>query len=345
MQNKDWVYELLKEQFGQDAVVPKRYDYFLKEGWIDAAREERQDVNWLCERVRRFLQAAEKPHRQEEHAPSLTSEQRQRANSRHEVLSLLVATAAAEDEEVADFRTKHLAGKLLKPEEVEPWIKEKAAADGPTTVWITLPFAKGHEVMKFTRIFGNFTIGSPVILENQPISKIERVFLPYAVPADNWRRLIPVAYRGVLHHLKTLADRLANKNDWQETQATIFVLTGLSPLIPAVKSSVRPNRIVLDFDPFVTPKELSDHYSRLRTRVGLTRRTRKLKEKHYRLAAFLGQSGKDESWKGRFTRWNKTVAKGKNRKWRYGKESNFRRDCLKAKERVLSSPLSATQIL
>ena len=65
----------------------------------------------------------------------------------------------------------------------------------------------------------------------------------------------------------------------------------------------------------------------------MNRRTKNLTEKHLRLAiAACDREAKQKSWTSSFKEWNKTVKK----KDRYSQESNFRRDALKARERLVT---------
>jgi hypothetical protein len=87
--------------------------------------------------------------------------------------------------------------------------------------------------------------------------KFEVIYLAYGTPNDDWAQYIPVAINGVLSELKRVTERLLKKYRWQEAQATVFVLSGIPPKIPAVFHILGNNHITLEIDPTTTPRQIA----------------------------------------------------------------------------------------
>lgn len=126
--------------------------------------------------------------------------------------------------------------------------------------------------------------------------------------------------------------------DWEKAAGTLFVLTGRIPLIqPLVlkftwnAGTFKRRTVEVSVNPSVSPAELAKQYGVLRTKLISGRRVRPLSDKHLQLALFLVEKP-DEGWASRLHRWNKVFPK-----WKYVHASNFRRDALKARERVVGN--------
>jgi hypothetical protein len=133
-----------------------------------------------------------------------------------------------------------------------------------------------------------------------------------------------------------LSEQLEEQYSWKQALATIFVLTGRIPLISLISSTQKwrsrslLNRIVLEVDPTVSPKEVAENYRNLRKEM-MSVRPRKLSEKHMQLAIFNMKYTKGETWAMKMAEWNKE----QRIEWRYKEVSNFALDCRQARTRLL----------
>jgi hypothetical protein len=149
------------------------------------------------------------------------------------VLAILCAKEAEADPDVVAFRKEVLRGRLLQVEDVEGWLEEHAKADGP----------------------GKSERGSQIQV------------LAYAIPADRWERCIPTAASRVLERLRQIVERLSERYRWQEAQATIFVLTGRTPLVPPAEAKIEREAIVLTVDPSLTPRQVANYYRQFKKEI------------------------------------------------------------------------------
>ncbi len=256
---------------------------------------------------------------------------------RKEVISRLLAAEAGRNEEVRSFRREVLGDAMLKPVGVDGWINRQARKDGPPSRWLTVPVPKGTEV-KSSATYA--TTEPPLtISEETPAILIQRQYLSYIsclVPMDEDPTCeVPTAEGGVLERLRQLSEALARQYGWDGALATNFVLAGEVPLVPSVeiRGSYPSNfrtlaRISLTVDPALSPREVADHYSRIRREI-VGARHRELTEKHMRLAIFAAERPGESLLKG-MTAWNK-----KYPSWKYKTETNFGRDCSQAIKRLL----------
>jgi hypothetical protein len=120
-----------------------------------------------------------------------------------------------------------------------------------------------------------------------------RKFLSYGTPSSNSMLRVLVRPSGELDRLQKLSQRLADRYDWDAGQATIFVLTGASPVVHAIRTSVRHSspmrvrsRITLVVDPSCSPEEVADEYRRARDHFTGGKRLRRVGERYARLAVF-----------------------------------------------------------
>ncbi len=156
---------------------------------------------------------------------------------------------------------------------------------------------------------------------------------------------ISTTYGGVLNRLRLLSEYLSDRIGWYKSQAIFFVLTGEVPIVPPISITIKnsilgpsltsgPSRIMLTVDPYVTPFDLAaayrKHIARFGRHTGKQRRRRPQTEKHITLAIFSVNRPEDETWEDRRLAWNKLYGE---RGWGY--VTNFRRDYMKAQERVL----------
>jgi hypothetical protein len=241
-------------------------------------------------------------------------------------ISVLAADRAREDPDVVAYREHVLGGTLMAWADVPGWVKEHAEAR-PPTAWITVPVEDDDA-------------NSIVIDRRDPVGLATSArVLKYSAPGDEWVRL-QVTSRGPLEQLRRLAERLAPAYAWTESQATVFVLADVVPLIATINATwgghfIRhgdshewARRITLEVDPTVPPHELARTYQKVRERAD-HRGRRRLSDKHASLAAFAAERPQ-ETWAARRRAWNQV-----NPTWSYGHDSNFCRDAIRAQARLL----------
>ena len=319
----------LVDQIGTpEAGSQKVWDYFVREGHVEAVQNGSRDLLWLSERVQSFLEASGrwakvfKP-REEMLSPST------RVGDHMMVLSRLLAKEAAEREDVRSFRQQVLGGQLLKPVQVERWILGRQPKEGGSEGMVLRIEAPAG--IEFARAF---RLKSPITVR-ETIGGEWRT-LDYATPGvAHVKAVATPATKGDLARLRFLSEDLAKQYHWQQAQATVFVLTGQIPVVPSFRPSVEnrwpgPRRITLDIDLILSPKDLAARYARVRQQLRPEKaRRRELSQKHLTLALFITARPGDEPWAKRFKAWNM-----KYPRWKYSAESNFRRDASRAVERV-----------
>jgi hypothetical protein len=327
----------LKARLGDETIVDKEWNYFVKCGDVSAVMRGEKDMNWLVDRVIAFCDATDRPI-QRRVLPEMISVDQLKKRIEHQVLlSELAADEAARQSGVVDFRKEVLKERLLAPEQVESWINQQAKLDGPASHWLgDVPVPSNHQ-LEFDAKLGGLVIRPELKLSRLTRSTSLR-FLDYAALPDLWVRRVPIAAGGVLERLKYLGEDLVRSYDWEAAAATLFVLTGRIPLIQPLilkftlsAATFKRRAIELSVDPAVSPAELAKQYGVLRSKLISGRRVRPLSEKHLRLASFIVEKP-DESWASRLHRWNKAFPK-----WKYVHSTNFRRDVLKARERIIGN--------
>lgn len=328
MRDEEQLRRLLGDEIGSPAAISDRvWEYLRAEGHIAAVESGAHDIAWLGERVTNFLEASSpraRIRKEPMHSPPTSIGDHMLA------LSLLLAKEAEQREDIRSFRNDVLAGKVIKPEEVESWIQARVPKDPQGEgMYLTIVAPKGIEFKGF------FKLKTPITVTDT-LGGGWRV-LQYAVPDDQWARSVATpASNGDLAQLRFLSEDLAKRYHWNKAQATVFVLTGQVPVIPSFRWSGNqyptPRRITLDIDLILSPKELAKRYAEIRQQMGQDKkRHRELSRKHMYLAFFIIQGAESEPWAKRLRAWN-----AKYPKWKYGQESNFRRDAGRAIQRILT---------
>ncbi len=221
---------------------------------------------------------------------------------RESAISYLVAIEASDLPVVQNFRTTHLGEELLGAEEVGSWIREQDARD-----WEQCPEEGTMDICWQTRDASHF-------------SKLR-------VPPG-----------GVLEELAVLVESLAWPNGWERSQATLFVLTGLTPVIRLSRADITTGkafpalrRIVLEVDPALTPAEIESLYRSIRNRY-IRARPRALSAKHIALAVAAARKPDSVTWEELKQDWNKVMP----RDLRYLRPTKqFTRDATRARQRLL----------
>jgi hypothetical protein len=254
--------------------------------------------------------------------PFISGSNRQRGSRHlawHETAVSDVLACHAEQETlhrfgVRQFRNDFLGGRLLPLDKVAKWVEEHATRDGPPVAATRLD-SEGNESR------GVATLG-------------------YARPGSEWMQRVAVRTGGSLDRLRAVAKRLKDFYDWDEAQATVFVLTGCTPLIHAIRATVMisspllvRSRIKLSIDPSTTPREVADYYRQVRQEA--FGRVRRLGEKHARLAAFVARLPVDLTMAQQMQQWNQQCVAWKRRKWQYKHPSRFKTEAQQSLDRLV----------
>jgi hypothetical protein len=106
---------------------------------------------------------------------------------------------------------------------------------------------------------------------------------------------VHVAPGSELAQLITVAKSLVRGFGWREPQATVFVLTGLAPFLPAVQCTLRhrllpvaTSRIVIEADPTTPPVEVERAFREARRKFG-RERFRPISDRQIALAVFVAE--------------------------------------------------------
>ncbi len=325
--------------------VPERvWQYLVRNRLVASVQDGEDDIDWLAERCRELIELGRPPELTADRPPEMLSRtdppkpsdkrrgRRSTTDLRQQAIARLVAGHVDKDPEVAAFRAKFLGGRLLEPEVVEAWIKDKAAVDGEPTNWLNgVPLPAGH-TLEWTG--EGWIITPPLTVSRAP--ELDHRSVHYGVSDGEGVRAWMVTCGGVLDRLRVLSERLADWYGWQLAQATLFVLTGWAPRISIARAPLRPRRLSslarleLTVDLTLTPREVADLYRRARGNA-LSRRHRALSERHIRLAAFAAET-EGKPWAERMNAWNR---EHRGSDWEYSERRNFTRDCIQAQQRML----------
>jgi hypothetical protein len=241
-------------------------------------------------------------------------------------IATLLAGEASSEEVVQKFRQEVLGDQWLALDQVEGWVnrmsREKIAPDAIGPIVVAVP-TRGD------------AISQPL-----PSGSGRNRVLEYAVPGKAEQRWIPTSGSRVLEGLADLADDLADRYPWSPAQATVFVLTGVPPLTPRIRSAFRPPsapalgataRILLTIDPSASPEEVEASYRSTRRRYTKRRRHRPLERKALLLAQVAATKTPDNTWKELMLEWNR-----EHPEWPYTAEKNFAKDCARDRRRLLN---------
>ena len=288
--------------------------------------EETAEIDYLEEKYREFNRVPggllQPPKRAIDSGPR---------QIRLQILSDLTARQAANEKSVITFRRQHMTEGLLKREEVVEWITRQAAEEGSASHYLRVPIPDGYETIR--RNGRILTEPLLTISDSTPATQVEMELLSYASTDDQWVRRIPVKHGGTLDRLRVVSKSLERRFIWKEAQASVFVLTGLSPLLSSLRGAIRmtfsqpiSSRINMEIDPILTPEEVAEQYKKLRASL-IKARYRSMTGKHLRLAEFYGgHKPEGTTWAALMEKWNHSQDRG----WEYDRFETFARDCKRA---------------
>lgn len=214
---------------------------------------------------------------------------------------------------VRKFRSEALPSGLLALSEVPAWLR--AQADREAAAVANRPRA---------------AIG--------PSTKLST--LSYAIGGSRSTFRIVVRRGGTLDRMRAIATKLGAFYGWDEAQATTFVVTGIVPLVSAIRARVSVSspllvrsRITLTIAPSTTPREVADYYRRVRReKFG---RIRRPAERHAMLGAFAAGLSPDLDHVQQMKRWNLQCAQWKKTSWKFKHPSRFAREAQRAINRLV----------
>lgn len=144
-----------------------------------------------------------------------------------------------------------------------------------------------------------------------------------------------VADGGTLDRLRAVSEYASQRTGWTKAQATVFILTGLPPLVKQMRAELierdipRLSRVKLEIDPGMSPREVADEYRRVRQYL-VGKRHRDLTDKYLQLATFTLTELRGATLDARMHAWNDT-----HPDWAYAFPSMFGRDAQLAQQRLL----------
>ncbi|MHB1343013.1 MAG: hypothetical protein ACYCX3_01455 [Thermoleophilia bacterium] len=263
---------------------------------------------------------------------------------RRYALSRLLALDAEGLPEVVAFRARHLPGGVLDWEDMGAWIRKKAQDEGAPSEYVEVALPPDTTVRATV---GGMVAESAVPVRELPIEGGVRVkLLKYGLSGGALVQGVPVRAGGVLDELRRLGARLAKSYSWTADQATVFALSGVTPLVAGIRLETdiqtehpAASRITLTVDPVVSPGEVLAIYSELRQKV-LKGTHRPLSEKHQRLAVFAAERRPGATWAEVMEAWNHA-----HEEHTYTTVTVFARDCTAAKRRLLRPKLDPDALL
>jgi len=291
------------------------WDVLTQDGWVEEVEAGAWEISKLAEKLvefrrtfgsptssrldRRVAAVAEKAL-----APSL--------RSRGEALSAIFAAMASSDLRVLAFRANELSGRLVASQDLEGWLRSRAAVEEVAQ--------QDAEV-----------VSAPIALG-------------YRLPTESDFRVVFVPRTRVFVGLVTSAESLAEDYAWNVPDVVTYLLTGEPPpVVPIVVVSplkmkrgdkAAATRVTVDIDPTTTPGQLAHWWSDVRSAL-LDDGYRSMREKHLALAACHDPAHvKEKSWSTRMCEWNLEQPA-----WPYDYVRNFHRDAKQARDRLLNPPL------
>jgi hypothetical protein len=308
------------------------WQYFVDNRSVGQVRQNPKELGWLVSQIEKLLIVADRSSKAGAMLSPAETPRRQRrdkvVSARHDADSEFIAERARDDEELRGFRARYLIGAVLSPLNVAPWIDEQSS-EYDHAVAVRIP--RGTKISQGPD-------GRPVFPEltsvkREQIEEILRVdCIAYQRPPSRWVHRKPIGRDGALRTLLLLSRRLAKTFGWTEDQATMFVLTDLTPEIAPARWGISPvaplaclTSVSLTFDLQVTPEELAKKYRTIRSKI-LGPKHRSLGEKHCRLAVFALKH--QDLNQGALREWN-----NQHPAWSYNKVSRFAKEARLAKQR------------
>ena len=237
----------------------------------------------------------------EQHTPGFLS--RRAVNTQKNALSRVLASRAAELEFVVETRKR--VGQLIRFEDVSEWIKDESSKDPKGAV-------RGHRAGKYICWFSK---------------------------GGQFPEIVPAPPNSVLENIRQSAVRLSELFPWSEPKATVFLLSGEVPSVPAVSIKISGKtlfpasaRILMDVEIWQKPSDIGNFFRWIQRKLLLDRkRQRGLTPKHLALAVFASENKHNKTYRELKVIWNR-----KHPGWGYFKsDEHFAKDCKRAQDKLL----------
>ncbi len=305
------------------------WQFFVHDRSVGQVRQDPEELDWLVGRIEELLSVVDLSSKTGPMLSPTETPRRQRrdkvVSARSDAVSEFIAERGRNDEEVREFRKRYLSGAVLSPLKVEAWIDEQS-------------WEYNHAVAVGIHRAPSGPDGLHLIPELKSVKREQiQELLPvdciaYQRPASRWVHRKPIGRDGALRTLLLLSRRLAKTFGWTEDQASMFVLTNLTPEIATTRWGISPvaplaclTSVSLAVDLQVTPEELARKYRAIRSKI-LGPRHRSLGEKHCRLAVFALKN--PDLNQDALREWN-----NQHPAWSYTKVSRFAKEARLAKQR------------
>lgn len=315
----DDVAQAYRRRFRRDP-DPAVWEKAVQWKWIDDVVDEPGELDSVLARVRE-LEELRHSSREGNRGARKELPPDQRANA----LAQIRSVEAAREPLVESFRSECLQGRLLKPNRVHEWIKQRKDEQGEPARYVKRwERANGDRVQLPNRR----SYGLETRLEYGDSS--EGVFLLY--PGGS----VQISADSELGRLKFVSAALIQRYLWAEDEAVGFILSGTIPRPFAgyakIRHAPKTPRITIEVDSRVRAEEVLKLYKW--ARASLSTRARSLSELHARLAVFAAQRNDGRAWNLVFAEWNEVHGDHS-----YSELSNFIRDSRKAYERITGATL------
>jgi hypothetical protein len=323
------------------------WQYAVDDFMVSEVEQGENTVAWLAQKLQRLMELEEqgaiaaaptfiKPTRKHRRGKMTTG--------RREAVSEALAAIARQNIDVISFRREILNGTLLKVNALDRWVKDHQSEETyPHAILVRLRHGFKLDYTDGWTLEPPLSSMGPEVIEGLATVNM----LEYAMPDSRWVRRMPIGRDGTLRKTYELAVDLTRRFSWQQAQATVFLLTDLTPLVETENIEIRYPvtlpyvgqsplmcllRVVITVDPSITPRELAQKYAQIRAKL-LKRKWRLQTEKHVQLALFAVNDRHLNSEAMR--EWNKDFPN-----WRYTRLSQFTRDAKTARNRLLHEPIA-----
>ncbi|GEM_PF-3265551 len=343
--SEDEVKEALQSKVGKVNTVI--WDYLIKKFYVNEVLEGMESLSNLVKEYRKLQQFISQAAK-EDGLPAkaefpVTKKEGSSVITREDIIfSKILAYEMGKVPAVKKFRREALKGVLVKSESLKSWVQTMQEKDGPPTRYLKV---KDRDVSIVTE--GDRVLMKGCFSPTEEILGLEVIDLTF--PGDDgWVNTIPVNASGILGQLKKVADKIIKFYCpvWKEYQAVGFILTGKVPLISKVRYSYKiipgmPLQITMKLNARITPKALSEEYTKIRQKLLKKKRVKPLQEKSLTLVEFFLEYDKNDfTWKELMQMWNEYYPK-----WAYNEYSNFQKDCRRAINWFLGSRVTYNSIL
>jgi hypothetical protein len=341
LQTHSDTWETLKNELPDEA-IREAFSIAIEKGYVDDYEQDLIDLEELADRVVEIndtlaIRARHKRDRRTQ------EEKFRREDHRAAALEQIFAIEAAEDPAVGDFRAEVLGGRLIEPQQIESWVKDRAETDGQPTEWVTLPLNDDGTVP----IAGDLQppLKSEVIVDSftRRYAGRHHDFLRFP-NSRMWVAVQRVRAGGVLDWLRALSNDLAKRFGWKEADAVVFVLAGGVPPVHKATWTVHEpwpwwkarRSITLSLPYWVTPPEAAEIYRSARN--DLLRgdpKPRSITEARAKLGVFAYQNRKGHTWAELMDMWNRWP----HRDTTHTDVRRFTRDSRQSFEQITGQPL------